>query len=172
MQQTIFNPIEHYNYTRRHDIVINSLQTRELSLLLSFVWIESIDNEVWKEIEGLDSRYFISTEGRVLSLCMDGYKLMHPFICGDGYYYVDLRKDGKDLKSRVHRLVAEAFIDNPEDKPIVHHRDPTRRNNKASNLQWMTEAEHAAAHLKINQERKTQMELTAGNENILSKLQA
>lgn len=170
MQQTIFNPIEHYNYTRRHDIVINSLQTRELSLLLSFVWIESIDNEVWKEIEGLDSRYFISTEGRVLSLCMDGYKLMHPFICGDGYYYVDLRKDGKDLKSRVHRLVAEAFIDNPEDKPIVHHRDTNRRNNKASNLQWMTEAEHAAAHLKINQERKKQMELTAGNENLLSTL--
>lgn len=170
MQQTIFNPIEHYNYTRRHDIVINSLQTRELSLLLSFVWIESIDNEVWKEIEGLDSRYFISTEGRVLSLCMDGYKLMHPFICGDGYYYVDLRKDGKDLKSRVHRLVAEAFIDNPEDKPIVHHRDTNRRNNKASNLQWMTEAEHAAAHLKLNQERKKQMELTAGNENLLSTL--
>ena len=160
MQQTNFNPIEHYNYNRRHDIVINSLQTRELSLLLSFVWIESIDNEVWKEIEGLDSRYFISTEGRVLSLCMDGYKLMRPFICGDGYYYVDLRKDGKDLKSRVHRLVAEAFIDNPEDKPIVHHRDTNRRNNKASNLQWMTEAEHAAAHLKINQERKKQREQT------------
>ena len=170
MQQTIFNPIENYNYNRRHDIVINSLQTRELSLLLSFVWIESIDNEVWKEIEGLDSRYFISTEGRVLSLCMDGYKLMHPFICGDGYYYVDLRKDGKDLKSRVHRLVAEAFIDNPEDKPIVHHRDTNRRNNKASNLQWMTEAEHAAAHLKINQERKKKMELSAGNENLLSAL--
>ena len=162
--------MEQMNYKRRHDIVINSLQTREVSLLLSFVWKESIDNEVWKEIVGLDSRYFVSSEGRVLSLCMDGYKLMQPFICGDGYCYLDLRKDGQDQKSRVHRLVAEAFIDNPEDKPIVHHKDTNRRNNKVSNLQWMTEAEHAAAHLKINQERKKLREQTSGNEDILSKL--
>ena len=152
--------MEQINYNRRHDIKINSLQTREINLLLSFVGYESINGEVWKEIEGLDSRYFISTEGRVLSLCLDGYKLMRPFICGDGYCYVDLRKDGKDKKCRVHRLVAEAFVDNPEDKPIVHHRNTNRRNNKASNLQWMTEAEHAAAHLKINQERKKQREQT------------
>ena len=164
--------MEQINYNRRHTIKVNSLQTREISLLLSFVWYESIEGEVWKEIEGLDSRYFISTEGRVLSLCLDGYKLMRPFICGDGYCYVDLRKDGKDIKCRVHRLVAEAFVDNPEDKPIVHHRDTNRRNNKASNLQWMTEAEHAAAHLKINQERKKLMELTANNEKLLSTLHA
>ena len=94
------------------------------------------------------------------AMTLDTYKLMRPFICGDGYCYVDLRKDGKDKKCRVHRLVAEAFVDNPEDKPIVHHRDTNRRNNKASNLQWMTEAEHAAAHLKINQERKKQREQT------------
>ena len=162
--------MEQMNYKRRHDIIINSLQTREISLLLSFVWIESLDNEVWKEVIGLDSRYFVSSEGRVLSLCMDGYKLMQPFICGDGYCYLDLRKDGQDIKSRVHRLVAEAFIDNPEDKPIVHHKDTNRRNNKVSNLQWMTEAEHAAAHLKINQERKKLREQTSGNEDILSKL--
>lgn len=159
--------MEQVNYNRRHDIKINSLQTRELSLLLSFVWNESLDNELWYEIADLDSRYYISSEGRVLSLCLDGYKLMQPFICGDGYYYVDLRKGGKDIKCRVHRLVAEAFINNPDNKPIVHHKDTDRKNNKVSNLQWMTEAEHASAHLQINKERKKQKEQNRWNEDIL-----
>ena len=159
--------MEQVNYNRRHDIKVNSLQTRELSLLLSFVWNESLDNELWYEIADLDSRYYISSEGRVLSLCLNGYKLMQPFICGDGYYYVDLRKGGKDIKCRVHRLVAEAFINNPDNKPIVHHKDTDRKNNKVSNLQWMTQAEHASAHLKINKERKKQKEQNGQNENIL-----
>lgn len=161
--------MEQTNYNRRHKIIINSLQTREISLLLSFVWTESLENEEWKEISGLDSKYFISSEGRVLSLCLDGYKLLRPFICGDGYYYVDLRKNGKDHKSLVHRLVAEAFIDNPKSKPIVHHKDTNRKNNKVSNLQWVTDTEHTAIHLEINQERKKQKEQTE-NENILSEL--
>ena len=159
MQQT--------NYTRRHTIKINSLQTREISLLLSFVWLESLEGEEWKEVNGLDGRYFISTEGRVLSLCFDGYKLMHPFVGGDGYYYVDLRKDGEDIKCRVHRLVANAFIDNSDNKPIVHHRDRNRRNNKMSNLQWLTQEEHTAVHLKINQEENKVREQADNNEDLL-----
>lgn len=160
--------MEQVNYSRRHSIKINSLQTHEISLLLSFVWFESLDNEVWKEISNLDSKYFISSEGRVLSLCLNGYKLLRPFICGDGYYYVDLRKNGKDCKCRVHRLVAEAFISNPQAKSIVHHKDTDRKNNRVSNLQWMTYEEHAAAHSKINQERKQLREQTTENEDLLS----
>ena len=160
--------MEQMNYKRRHTIKINSLQTRELSLLLSFVWKESLDNEEWKEIEGLDGRYYISSCGRVLSLCLDGYKIIQPFICGDGYCYVDLRKDGKDVKCRVHRLVADAFIDRAEGKTIVHHKDADRRNNNVSNLQWLTTTEHAAAHHQINQMRKELREQTAADENLLS----
>lgn len=124
-------------------------------------------NEEWKEIKGLDSRYFISSEGRVLSLCLDGYKLIKPFICGDGYYYVDLRKDGQDIKSRVNRLVAEAFIENPENKPVVHHKDGKKLNNKVSNLQWMTEKEHIGTHLKIDKELIEQRKQSLSNEDIL-----
>ena len=68
--------MEQIDYKRRHNIKIDSLQTRELSLLLSFVWEESFDNEEWYEIKGMDGRYFISSYGRVLSLCNDGYKLL------------------------------------------------------------------------------------------------
>lgn len=104
-------------YTRDHKIKINANQeNRTLDLLLSFVWNNSLEGEVWKEIYGLDGRYYISNYGRVLSLCCNGYKLLKPFPCGSGYYCVDLRKDNKDVKSRVNRLVAEAFIDNPEHK--------------------------------------------------------
>lgn len=153
--------MEHLNnsYIRCHSIRINSNQTRELDLLLSFVFYESLDNENWREIKGLNGRYFISSCGRVLSLCLDGYKLLKPFVCGDGYYYVDLRKDGQDIKSRVHRLVAEAFIDNPENKQIVHHKDLNKQNNNVSNLEWLTYAEHASIHKNINQERMKQKEI-------------
>ena len=58
--------MEQINYNRRHDIKINSLQTREINLLLSFVWYESINGEVWKEIEGLDSRFPGSAQCRSL----------------------------------------------------------------------------------------------------------
>lgn len=53
-----------------------------------------------------------------------------------GYYSVDLMKDGKRYKFRVHRLVAEAFVPNPDNLPMVNHKDEDRLNNIASNLEW------------------------------------
>ena len=53
-----------------------------------------------------------------------------------GYYSVDLMKNGKRYKFRVHRLVAEAFIPNPDNLPMVNHKDEDKLNNLASNLEW------------------------------------
>ena len=139
--------IDNTFYSRKYDTkIITNQNNRQLDLLLSFVWNESLSGEIWKEIEGLDSRYFISNYGRVLSLCCNGYKLLKPFICSDGYLYVDLRHNNEDIKSRVHRLVAEAFIPNIENKPIVHHIDCNKLNNKATNLLFLTYEEHNKIH--------------------------
>lgn len=137
------------NSCRQQMPMIESLQgNRNLDLFLSYVWNFSLENEVWKEIKGFDEMYYVSNLGRILSLKRNKYRELHPFVCGDGYYYVDLRKNNQDSKQRVHRLVANAFVPNPENKPIVHHLDCNRLNNKASNLVFVSQIEHQSIHNK------------------------
>lgn len=144
---------KHYN--RKHIIRVHTLQqNRELDLLLSFVWWNSLDGEEWREIKGLDGRYYVSSYGRVLSLCCDGYKLLKPFVCGSGYYCVDLRKDNQDIKCRVNRLVAEAFVENPRQKTIVHHIDMNKLNNHCQNLTYLSPKEHINEHKRVEDEKK------------------
>ena len=116
--------------------------TNRVNELIAFTMRESLPEETWREIMIEDTCYFVSTLGRVLSLQRHKARLLKQWVQHDGYYYVEI----KGIKRRVHRLVAQAFISNPEGKPIVHHIDGNRRNNKADNLQWTTTAEHAAIH--------------------------
>lgn len=60
----------------------------------------------------------------------------------NGYLTVDLYKDNKSTKVTVHRLLAEAFIPNPENKPCIDHKDGNRQNNALSNLRWATYSEN------------------------------
>ena len=92
--------------------------------------------EVWADIEGYEGLYQVSNYGRVRSI-----HIMKPRI-HKGYCNVNLRK-GYEMKSyRVHRLVANAFIDNPENKPEVNHIDAVKHNNNVSNLEWVTAKEN------------------------------
>lgn len=111
------------------------------------------DDEVWKEIDYLpveeeaeaESRYFISNYGSVISLCRNNPIKLQPFLCGGSgsqYYYVSI--GSKDY--RINRLVAQAFIPNPENKPLVHHKDHNKLNNHFSNLEWATPQENAIAY--------------------------
>ncbi|NSF41344.1 HNH endonuclease [Blautia wexlerae] len=81
--------------------------------------------------------YLVSSKGRVLSLCNNVPRELKPFI-NNGYHYITI--EGKD--ERVNRLVAKAFIENPDDLPVVHHKDGCKLNNDISNLQWTTYSEN------------------------------
>lgn len=93
----------------------------------------------WKDIEGYEGLYKVSNDGRVWSIKSNKEMKIQD---NKGYSIVCLRKDGKKKNCRVHRLVAQAFIPNPEDKPQVNHIDEDRSNNHVTNLEWATASEN------------------------------
>lgn len=86
--------------------------------------------EVWKDIKGYEGLYQISNTGKVKGLKRN--KVLKPILQRSGYYYVDLQRK----RRLVHRLVAEAFIDNPDNLPEVNHKDEDKVNNSVENLEW------------------------------------
>lgn len=100
--------------------------------------------EVWKNIDGYDGKYAVSSWGRVKG----EHGILKPYENHKGYLKVGLLKDGKSNKYRVNRLVAEAFIPNPYSLPEVNHIDGNKQNNSFSNLEWVT-GEQNRAHDKV-----------------------
>ena len=104
--------------------------------------------EIWRDIKGYEGLYQISSYGRVKSLERTvwngkGYykkseKIRKGYDNGDGYLYVNLCKEGKRKQYRINRLVAMAFIPNPNNLPEVNHKDKIRTNNNIENLEWCT----------------------------------
>jgi len=110
--------------------------------------METYKNELFKDIEGQEGRYAISNFGRVWSYRKKNN--IPKFLKKDirnGYYAVKLGKYGK--KMSIHRLVALAFIDNPENKEYVNHIDGNKLNNHIDNLEWVTAKENIH-HAQIN----------------------
>lgn len=101
--------------------------------------------EIWKDIKGFEGLYQISNFGRVKSLKRivqrgSNYKPVCERILkegdNDGYAFVVLSKNGKCKTKGIHRLVAEAFIPNPYDLPLINHKDENSKNNHVDNLEW------------------------------------
>lgn len=107
-----------------------------------------MNNEMWKDIKGYEGLYQVSNKGRVKSLTRrvrnkNGTSLMRgkirtPNCRRDGYLQVGLSAKNKVIKHLIHRLVAEAFIPNPDNLPQVNHIDEDKTNNNVDNLEWCT----------------------------------
>lgn len=114
--------------------------------------------EIWKPIKGFDGRYEVSNYGRVRSYARNLTTKKVPYAISQsmtrrGYKHVLLMKGGKCLYPNVHRLVAETFVPNPENKPEVNHIDGDPTNNTVENLEWVTRSEnhlHRVYALKSN----------------------
>ena len=109
--------------------------------------------EVWRDINGYEGYYQVSSEGRVKSLertfiNKSGRKrtvkerILKPAFDGWGYLIVTLCAGGKRKNLMVHRLVCEAFNDNRDEKPEVNHINEIKTDNRACNLEWCTRREN------------------------------
>lgn len=127
-----------------------------------YVWkwetseFRSLDEEIWKPVVGYETLYKVSNYGRVVSTQFhgrEGCKLMSQITGHGGYKFAKIRDWKRNIAVTypVHRLVAEAFIPNPNNKPYVDHIDTVITNNNVSNLRWVTSYENS--HNPITLER-------------------
>lgn len=106
-------------------------------------------DEEWKDIKGLEGICQVSNKGNIRTIdryikykngkvCFRKGKSIKPVKCTNGYFEVQVNKDGKRIIIMLHRAVAQAFIPNPNNFPEVNHKDENITNNCVENLEWCT----------------------------------
>jgi hypothetical protein len=90
-------------------------------------------------IEGFEN-YLIGEDGRVINSKKDN--ILTPSLNENGYLYITLWKENRQYPRTVHRLVALAYVPNPDSKPIVNHKDANRANPHKGNLEWVTQSKN------------------------------
>lgn len=110
--------------------------------------VQDLENEIWRPIRDYEGLYEVSNKGRLKTLKRVVYKqdgrvhyirkerLMRPVITNRGYYKIMLCKNSITKQFSVHRLVAEAFLENPNNLPQVNHKDENKLNNCVENLEY------------------------------------
>ena len=114
--------------------------------------------EKWKDVVGYEGKYEVSNLGRVRSLNYlrtGKAKLLKQQVDKYGYKRMRLYKDGKAKSLLVHRLVAMAFLPNPNNLPMVNHKDENKTNNNVDNLEWCTASYNNNYGTKIERQSKS-----------------
>lgn len=136
-----------------------------------------MDREIWKDIKGYEGKYQISNLGRVKSLLewcgnihkgkwINNSKIITPTGNGYGYLIIGLRRNQKKKNYYIHRLVAEAFIPNPNNLPVVNHKDYNKENNKVDNLEWCSQKDNIKHSIQNMQHPKNTKSKTTGEKFI------
>ena len=109
-------------------------------------------NNVWRDIPGYEGLYQASNDGHVKALerkswngkviCIRSERLLTPQKVAGGYYQICITPNNKQIRKYLHRLIAEAWISNPDNKPFINHKDGNKSNNSISNLEWCTRSEN------------------------------
>lgn len=108
-----------------------------------------MDGEIWRDIEGYEGLYQVSNKGRVKSLHWKEDRLLRTTLDSHNYPKTNLCKNHVQLTYLVHVLVATAFIPNPDNKPVVNHKDCDKENNCVENLEWVTYSENLVHAIKM-----------------------
>ncbi len=127
--------------------------------------------EIWRDIEGYEGLYQVSNLGsmkscdKIVKFKNGGkreYKslILKPTVANTGYFVVSLHKNNKRNLVLIHRLVAKAFIPNPERKPEVNHKNGIKTDNRVENLEWVTGAENKKHAYDTNLRKSSTRKLT------------
>lgn len=126
-------------------------------------------DEVWKDIKGYEGLYRVSNFGNIKSLHYKGGKnerLLTPKTNNDGYKWVQLYGGNGSGCFLIHRLVGQAFVDNPNNLPFINHKDENPSNNHFSNLEWCTHLYNVRYSVALHPERKREIRKPHRNKKI------
>lgn len=117
---------------------IYELDKKIFDMEKNYFTVEDLPGEIWRDVEGYGGLYQVSNCGRIKSFHFGRAHLMRAGGGKSGYKTVTLNKNGKGRSKLLHVLIAKTFVENPEKKRFVNHKDGDKFNNCAENLEWVT----------------------------------